>query len=329
MKFKIQIFLCLLAVMTVAPALQARSWSKASAANKAACLKWCGANKHCRHCSTTRHCGAHYEKMKIWDGWGRNYSACKKSAHVTSIWGDYANADIYSTTKALVVTLGGMGASKSSKDDGFEWFCEDYVHRTSLAKKVKCISSYGSVFTNSSTLSSNIESVISKIKSKTGRTPTVILVGKSMGGCKLQHAVYKRSLNNNTIHTFIGVDTSCWVNEHWQDNDLLLFRSNVKRLFNFYQTNGPSQTGHHLVFLDRFSGSGKNSEGEVRKAGRPAYDSRAPRVNVASQNYDLPNRKYKSGRMCSSRTTHSDGNPIDRCVNLRNGVFNYIKKIVN
>ena len=60
----------------------AGSWKRASARNKRNCLKWCGEHSPpCEFCSTTRHCGIGYKKMKIWDGYGRNWSACEDTRY--------------------------------------------------------------------------------------------------------------------------------------------------------------------------------------------------------------------------------------------------------
>lgn len=297
--------------------------------NKDKCESWCAGQKHCDHCSTINFCGPHFDRMKKWSGYGQNWSACKKDGKVNLIWDDYKGKDIYPTTRVLVVTLGGSGASKDSVEDGFEWFCEDYIFGTNLARRVKCISSYGSIVTNSEKLSENIINLIHTITVHTNRSPKVILVGKSMGGCKLQHALYKRILKNYPINTFFGVDTSCYVSKHWQEGEGLLFHRNVETLQNFYQTIDSSQTGHVLAYSDQYVGK-IDSEGEAGRRGEFHYTfdrhNSHNQINVNTMDFNFQSMRKTGGNMCNHvHHTHAT-RPIDRCQNLRDGIFSYIQR---
>jgi hypothetical protein len=310
----------------------ARTRDEASAANKRDCLNWCGQHKYCHHCSKIYDCGGHYERIHFWHGYGDNWSACKKYGHVNRIWDDYKGKDIYPTTRVLLITLGGALAHRSSIDDGFEWFCEDYIYRTPLARKVKCISSYGAINTSSDKLSDNIINLINTIKSRTNRSPTVIFAAKSMGACKLQHALYKRSLKNYDIDTFFGIDTSCYVSKHWQDGEGLLFHHNVKTLQNFYETLDSSQTGHVLAYTDQYVGSA-NSEGEAGRSGDFHYTfdryHANNQINVNTMNFDFLTMRKTEGELCNKVHHVHDTRPIDRCKGLRDGIFEYVKRKAN
>jgi hypothetical protein len=71
--------------------------SKASEGNRTACEAWCNKNKPtCKMCSTTRNCGIGYKRMKLWSGYGNNWSACKKkgpSAYKKKSDRNHANCD--------------------------------------------------------------------------------------------------------------------------------------------------------------------------------------------------------------------------------------------
>ena len=301
-------------------------WSRNSARHKASCLSYCAKNKRCNHCSTNRGCGFKYTRMKSWTGYGRNWHACTKYGSINYRW-DQEQGGIYSTTRTLVVTLGGFFSFKKSKHDGFEWFCEDYIKRTGYARRIKCISAYGMPTTSSNTLANNIKGMIHRIRSVSGRWPTVILVGKSMGGCKLSRALYEKSLRHYNIHTFIGVDMSCTPSKHFQKGEYRLYHRNVRNLFNFYQTIDGTQTGYWTVYADEY-----RSRGTWNPYIRRATNFYAPgsvwarQVNVNTENFDFRLKRKTGGNLCYRRDHSGDSRPIDQCPKLRNGVFYYIRK---
>jgi len=117
-----------------------------------------------------------------------------------------------------------------------------------------------------------------------GKTPKIILVGKSLGGCIL-HKVHERlKEKNRDIDLFIGVDMSCWVACHYKKynenpddnkNQLLVFKNNVKDLINFYQIDyrsGTHQCGHPAKF------DGKS------------LDEEKININVKTRKYDMTNK---------------------------------------
>lgn len=227
-------------------------YGKESDKNKADCLKWCRGNKKCAHCSKLSGCGSGYKKMKSWTGRGKNYYACKKHGSLNVIWP--GNGAAKKQHRVLVVAAGGSGASSS--DDGIEWFCEDFLPAKQYPN-ILCVSSWGNISTNSKKLSNNIFDLARAIEKKSGKPPKIILIGKSMGACKLHHAAAgaksgkRGKLKNRRIDLFVGVDMSCGVDRHFEDGkkDALYFKSNVKKLFVFYQEKkGESQTGSQGIF---------------------------------------------------------------------------------
>ncbi len=70
--------LMVLAVFLAGPAFAGKRARK-SKEHEAACNNWCAENKpDCSHCSPSRGCGAGYDTIKSWTGYGKNWYACKK-----------------------------------------------------------------------------------------------------------------------------------------------------------------------------------------------------------------------------------------------------------
>ena len=227
-------------------------YGEASDKHHDACKKWCAGNPKCSYCSKHVGCGVGYKNMKSWTGRGKNYYACKKFGSINKIWPGKGAAK--KEHRVLLVMAGGSGASTS--DDGIEWFCEDNL-RGSRYRNILCISSWGNISTRSKTLSDNIAELADAIKKKSGRAPKIILVGKSMGACKLHHAAAGTKtaktgkLKNRQIDLFVGIDMSCGVDRHFEEGkkDALIFNNNVKKLLVFYQEKrGEKQTGSQGIF---------------------------------------------------------------------------------
>ena len=122
------------------------------------------------------------------------------------------------------------------------------------------MSGFAKISTRSHKLSDNIAELAKAMKKKSGVRPKIILIGKSMGACKLHHAVTgvkggkRGKLQDMTVDLFIGIDMSCGVDRHFQNGtkDALFFRNNVKKLLVFYQDKkGESQTGHRGIYVDK------------------------------------------------------------------------------
>ena len=151
---------------------------------------------------------------------------------------------------AILISLG--GASRSTPD-GIMTFARDNDDDS-----VYKVWGTGHTYTISREICKNIVEVYKKIKkvSKIKR-PKVIMIGKSMGGCKLHKAANKLYNKGINIDLFVGVDVSCSPSRHYDkfirtkgDDDGLFFEPNVLKLFNFYQTKeGERQKGHPLLFL--------------------------------------------------------------------------------
>lgn len=57
----------------------AGKWKRQSQEHEDACNQWCDNHKpECTHCSTLRDCGAGYDGIQSWTGYGKNWHACKK-----------------------------------------------------------------------------------------------------------------------------------------------------------------------------------------------------------------------------------------------------------
>ena len=84
--------------------------------------------------------------------------------------------------------------------------------------------------------------------------PDLVLIGKSMGGCKLHKAAVRLDEEDVDIDLFIGVDMSCTPRRHYDSyvknkKDEKLFPRHVKSLVNFYQTKeGEAQSGHVAIW---------------------------------------------------------------------------------
>ncbi|MGR0480421.1 MAG: hypothetical protein ACTFAL_03210 [Candidatus Electronema sp. V4] len=343
--------------------------------NESQCDKWCkspeGSRQGCAHCLPPNPiialpaCGISVDAdsdnllpiesrdiKKFSEAHGSTYTACRKYGNVNNIWDDYRNRDVFPTTKILVVTLGGIRGGSDNFDqndkqdedgDGLTWFCENYIFGKEIAKSVKCISSYGTPATSSEELSSDIISIAHAIENKSGGKPKIILVGKSMGGCKLQHALYSRGLRYYNIDTFFGVDTSCTPEKHWDKKEGLLFYSNVKRLQNFYQTiDDPTlfpQTGYVLAYKNQYVGDSKKISlyGVVdeRLLGSISEDDynfdlegSETQVNVNTTGFNFLTMRKTEGQLCVD-ADHADDRPIDNCLNLKDGIYSYIERKVN
>jgi hypothetical protein len=248
-------------------------YGKESDRNKADCLKWCRGNKKCAHCSKLSGCGNGFKKIKSWTGKGKNYYACKKHGSLNVIWP--GNDAAKKQHRVLVVAAGGSGASSS--DDGIEWFCEDFLPAKQYPN-ILCVSSWGNISTNSKKLSNNIYDLAKAIEKKSGKPPKIILIGKSMGACKLHHAATGAKsgkhgkLKKRKIDLFVGVDMSCGVDRHFSKGKkgALFFTDNVKKLVVFYQVKkGERQTGSQGIYkgkdFDKNRHINVNKDGFSRK----------------------------------------------------------------
>ena len=206
------------------------------------CAAWCRAHSNCHFCSPNMTCGNGFVKIEAFRGRGKNQAACSRAGSINRVWWGFDKVE--PRQRALLVSLGGYYAYK--KRDGLEWFCEDQLSGRNAVPSLKCISSFGSLTTVSSKLADNILALANKMKRVNGGVfPKIILVGKSMGGCKLHHAVTKGALKSIPIDLFIGVDMSCAIKCHAKAGaaDALSFGSNIKKIFTFYQMTDAYKTG--------------------------------------------------------------------------------------
>jgi hypothetical protein len=292
------------------------SWTDAGLENKKECNEWCNQESHCSHCSTLYNCGEDYTGMKHWTGYGTNWHACKKRTTVNRLWEQRPKSTNEQDT--LIVALGGASTYSDDGSGQFIWFCEDFFYKNGKPnypkyENIYCFSSYAGVHTNSGILSDNIAELAEEMEKKSGKPTKIILVGKSMGGCKLQHAVSgtlaakDNKLKNKNIKYFIGVDMSCNTGDGFEGgiSEGLKFKDNVKNLLVFYQT-----ISDHNGVAGYFSG-----------------DLEVPldiNVNVNEESWDVAkDKKIKNEQLCDN----VDHGSIDDCESLRNTIRDIVLKV--
>jgi len=243
--------------------------------NKLNCESFCKNDDLCSYCSVLKGCGTGFKNIRSFRGKGKNWHACKKKGSINTIW--KKQQKVTKEQRVLIVGIGGYSGMYS--DDGVEQFCENYFNSKNN-KNVLCISAYGRPKTSSKQLSDNIRNTALLMEKISGVIPKVILVGKSIGACKLHHSVAgekggaRGDLETFPIDLFIGIDMSCQIKRHFESpGDILLFRNNIKEFYNFYQNNKDSaQTGCRAYFL------GKKFDDSVH-------------IDVNNDNFDVENSK--------------------------------------
>lgn len=229
-------------------ACQKTNWAKNTEQNRQNCFNWCKSNARCAKCSSLNNCGGGYKDIKRFDAGGNTWSACEKTGSINRIWTSAVSGVASPQHKVVVISIGGSGASSS--DDGFEWFCEDYFSERNANPGVLCISSWASVTTRSSELANNIEHLVKSVERQSGSTPKLVLIGKSMGGCKLWRAHDDLLQKNVDIDLFIGVDVSCMIKPRgFTLDDAIFFDKRVNKLLNFYEREGGEiQNGYLMAY---------------------------------------------------------------------------------
>jgi hypothetical protein len=288
-------------------ACQKTDYATGSDKNKEKCEEWCENNRDCEKCSKLPGCGYGFKRAKKFGGKGKAWYACQKrgSASVNAVWP--SNKAAKASHRALVVSLG--GAFGRFGRDGIEWFARDYL--SNYKKQILYVGSYGSIWTVSQTLADNIKSLAKAIEKKSGKKPKVILIGKSMGGCKEHHAT--RKMGDFPIDLFISVDlccsTKCWAKKG--DSGAKKYRRNVKKFVNFYQAKkGESMCGHLI-----------------------AYDGTEPdpklNINVNKDGFDFVKWVKLNGKKLCNNVGHKGDNGIDKCRGLKNHIKNIVLKEVD
>jgi hypothetical protein len=138
-----------------------------------------------------------------------------------------------------------------------------------------------------SDLADHIKTAVSQMQSN----PKIVLIGKSMGACKLFKTAEVLNSLGITIDLLILVDASCYVDYH--DNDWLTTPNNVKNVINLRQDN--------------------HTKGQCGYAVRS--NTRGQDILVNKYNADL------SITMCASDVNHES---IDEC----QGLLDFINRIV-
>jgi hypothetical protein len=277
-----------------------------------ACETWCENEKECSFCSESSRCGPAYTPIDgaSFEENGKTLYGCKKFGSINQVWRGTGVAR--AEHRALVVAVG--GTSGSIRDEGMEWFCENYFKGQNKVPQVLCISSYARTATRSRTLSDNIADLANEIHRLSGVSPKITLIGKSMGGCKLHHAAAGvkggkyGALKDMEIDLFIGVDPSCGLKKHFEEglDDALSFQDNVIKILNFYQEIDSSQTGHMLHF-----------DGEE-------FDDTA-HIDVNNDTFDLETESKRAGDP-GSLCDNVDHGSIDDCEDLKRTIRQLILK---
>jgi hypothetical protein len=238
------------------------SFGDASKENEQNCNDWCDQQIHCGHCSTLYDCGEDYTGVKHWTGYGKNWHACEKRTTVNRFWEQ--RPKLTSKQDTLVISLGGASTFGSGGDgeSNFLWFCEDFFYVNGNKNQPKyenvyCFSSYAGVHTNSGILSNRIAELAEEMEELSGKPTKIFLIGKSMGGCKLHHAVsgtdaaIDDDLQYKDIDYFVGIDMSCKKNEGITDGYWLNFKDNVQGLVVFYQKKQSDHNGYGGYIFDK------------------------------------------------------------------------------
>lgn len=268
-----------------------------SQANKYDCEAWCKKNKECAKCSILSSCGTGFTPIKKFrHKRSKGHYACRLrgSAAVTELWPK--RHEIKRSHRALVVSLG--GAFGRYYKDGLEWFCQNQMKKYS--KKVLCVGSFGSIWTVNRTLARKIRNTVKTMKRKSRRTPKVIFIGKSMGGCRLLWASMR--YGGYPIDLFIGVDVSCHADRHAVKGkkDARTLPKYVKKFVNFFQTKaGEKQCGHQLSIQ-----------------GGPSIPKRY-NIDVNKDGFDLDGWKKMQGDNLCDNVGHAGDGSIDRCPKLK------------
>lgn len=202
--------------------------------------------------------------------------------------------------RAIIISLG--GSSGSSTPD----------HIKSFSKRFKdgpyyTVKGTGKPITISREIFRNTVRVYKKIKEVSGiERPKVIMVGKSMGGCKLYRATKELDKRDIKVDLFIGVDVSCSPHDHYFDfTDSygkiggLHFRKNVLKIYNFYQKKkNETQTGHPLLLY--------NDQGFDKNI--PPYFNKKFNIDINKDKFSFENLKRSNrGQTISTKNTgHGD-----------------------
>jgi len=153
--------------------------------------------------------------------------------------------------RALIVGLGGSSASSSTDDIAtiaramaVPW---NAAHPN---KRAACVTGSATPFTPSRWLAERLLEVRRWIRTKSGAFPALVLVGKSMGGCKLHKVAERFAEDEIEVALFVGVDVSCHIARHYDryastGRDAKTYPATVRSLVSFYQTKaGEAQCGH-------------------------------------------------------------------------------------
>ena len=209
--------------------------------------------------------------------------------------------------RAIIISLG--GSSGSSAADKIKTFSNRFKDGT-----IYTVTGTGKPITISREICRNTARVYRKIKKVSGiERPKVIMVGKSMGGCKLYRATKELDKRDIKIDLFVGVDVSCSPHDHYFDfTDSygriggLHFRKNVLKMYNFYQTKkNETQTGHPLLLFN---------EKKLYKDTYPFFNKKL-NIDINKDKFSFENLKRSSGgeTISTENTGHGD---IDTQENL-------------
>ena len=164
---------------------------------------------------------------------------------------------IHPKHKVLLVTLG--GASASSGRDLVKNLSDSFTKSNNEFYDERVLGVTGYALPGSHDawgIARRLRTIIQTMRNKSQDQIKIVLVGKSLGGCRLHRVskIFSRDDFDFGIESFIGVDMSCWPAKHFQryktrgqTYQARVFDNNVQHLVNFYQSSDLFQTGHPVL----------------------------------------------------------------------------------
>jgi len=165
-----------------------------------------------------------------------------------------SSSDVEARHRVLLVTLG--GASASSGIDLVQRIANHFTRPDSEFYDERVLPVWGHPNPGgqpSWEIARRLRTLVKKMGSTSGGDCRIVLVGKSLGGCRLHRVsrIFAKAEFCLDVNLFVGIDMSCWPARHYQryvdkgqEYQARVFDNNVEDLLNFYQTKGPFQTGH-------------------------------------------------------------------------------------
>jgi hypothetical protein len=155
--------------------------------------------------------------------------------------------------RALVVSLGGAAASSDPIADKISSLANELKESWNPEhpdRMLLTVTGGTSPFNSSRRITERIIYRLERMYELSFKEPRLVLIGKSMGGCKLHKVANRLGEEGIEVALFVGVDMSCHLARHYDiyktdGLDAMTFPKTVKSLINFFQaTEYEIQTGH-------------------------------------------------------------------------------------